>query len=93
MSSTIASSDNVSRLDGATNRYWDCCKASCGWPGKASVTNPVQTCAIDGITPIDINTQSDCNGGTAFTCNNQQPWSVNGTLAYGYAGANIIVCN
>lgn len=93
VSSTTGSSDNVSRLNGATTRYWDCCKPSCGWPGKAPVTNPVQTCAIDGITPIDINTQSGCIGGTAFTCNNQQPWSVNDTLAYGYASANIIVCS
>ena len=28
---------------GKTTRYWDCCKASCSWPGKGSV-KPVNTC-------------------------------------------------
>ncbi len=74
-----------------TTRYWDCCKASCGWPGKALVTNPVRTCAQDGVTPVDANTQSGCTGGTAYMCNNQQPWNVSSTLAYGYAAAYISV--
>lgn len=91
-SSTTVSVGN-GRLNGITTRYWDCCKVSCGWPGKASVTNPVQTCGIDGITPIDMNTQSVCNSGTAFTCNNQQPWSVNNTFSYGFSSVNINVCS
>ena len=76
---------------GKTTRYWDCCKGSCGWPGKASVTNPVKTCARDGITQVDVNTQSGCNGGSAYMCNNQQPWNVSSTLSYGYAAAHISV--
>lgn len=36
--------DNAPSSNGVTTRYWDCCKPSCGWPGKASVTNPVKTC-------------------------------------------------
>ncbi|CAF4871674.1 unnamed protein product, partial [Rotaria sp. Silwood2] len=39
------SPSNTGRKNGVTTRYWDCCKASCGWTGKASVTNPVKTCA------------------------------------------------
>ncbi|CAF1079720.1 unnamed protein product [Rotaria sp. Silwood1] len=74
---------------GVTTRYWDCCKASCAWPGKAQVTNPVKTCSSDGVTAVDSNAQSGCDGGNAYMCNNQQPWSVNTTLAYGYAAANI----
>ncbi len=74
-----------------TTRYWDCCKASCGWAGKASVTNPVETCAQDGVTPVNDNTQSGCNGGSAYMCNNQQPWNVSSTLSYGYAAAYISV--
>ena len=90
-SSTTSSSGNDNRQPGVTTRYWDCCKASCGWPGKASVSNPVQTCAQDGVTPVDSNTQSGCNGGTAYTCNNQQPWSVSATLSYGFAAAALTV--
>ena len=74
-----------------TTRYWDCCKASCGWPGKAAVSNPVQTCSQDGVTTVDKNTQSGCTGGTAYMCNNQQPWNVSATLSYGFAAAAIIV--
>ena len=82
----------VSQTVGVTTRYWDCCKPSCGWPGKASVSSPVQTCAQDGVTPVSSNTRSGCNtDGTAFACNNQQPWSVNDTLSYGFAAASIQV--
>jgi hypothetical protein len=76
---------------GVTGRYWDCCKVSCGWPDKAFVTNPVRTCARDGNTTVDSNIQSICSKGDAYMCNNQQPWSVNDSLSYGFAGANIIV--
>ena len=82
---------NDNRQAGITTRYWDCCKASCGWPRKASVSSPVQSCAQDGITPVDKNTQSGCTGGSAYMCNNQQPWSVSSTLSYGYAAAHISV--
>ena len=86
-----ASSASADRQPGVTTRYWDCCKASCGWSGKAPVSNPVRTCAKDGVTPVSINTQSGCNNGFAFMCNNQQPWSVSSTLSYGFAAASIQV--
>ncbi len=89
-SSTI-SAGNDGRTDGITTRYWDCCKASCAWTGKASVTSPVKTCLADGITSADVNAQSGCNGGSAYMCNNQQPWNVSATLSYGYAAAYISV--
>ena len=82
---------NDGRAAGVTTRYWDCCKASCAWPGKALVNNPVKTCAIDGITPVDNNAQSACNGGNSYMCNNQQPWNVSSQLSYGYAAAYITV--
>jgi hypothetical protein len=84
-------SENDGGQTGVTTRYWDCCKASCGWAGKAAVTGPVQTCAKDGVTRVNVNTESGCNGGSAFMCNNQQPWSVSSTLSYGYAAAHISV--
>lgn len=78
---------------GSTTRYWDCCKASCSWPGKASVTGPVDTCASNGISLLDANSQSGCNGGNGFMCNNNQPWAVNDELAYGFAAASIAGSN
>lgn len=36
---------------GTTTRYWDCCKASCSWPGKSSAVNqPVNTCDANNST-------------------------------------------
>jgi hypothetical protein len=88
---STVSSGNAGSQSGTTTRYWDCCKASCGWPGKASVTQPVQTCSINGSTPVDDNTPSGCDGGTGYMCTNQQPWNVSSTLSYGYAAASISV--
>jgi hypothetical protein len=82
---------NDSRQNASTSTYWDCCKLSCGWPNKASVTSPPRTCAINGITTIDSNTQSYCNGGTSYMCIDQQPWNVSNNLSYGYAGGYIVV--
>ncbi|CAF1614567.1 unnamed protein product [Didymodactylos carnosus] len=78
-----------SRANGKTTRYWDCCKASCGWAGKAMVSSPVQTCQANGVAAVGINEQSGCNGGNAYMCNNQQPWAVNDKLSYGFAAAYI----
>ena len=75
--------------NGRSTRYWDCCKASCSWPGKADVTAPVDTCAKNGVSIVDDNTQSGCNGGSGYMCNNNQPWAVNDNLAYGFAAAAI----
>ena len=74
-----------------TGTYWGCCKPSCGWPYKASFTNPPQTCQTDGVTPIGPNVESICNGNNASMCSNQQPWSFNASLSYGFAGAYIVV--
>ncbi|ODV63994.1 glycoside hydrolase family 45 protein [Ascoidea rubescens DSM 1968] len=70
---------------GVTTRYWDCCKPSCSWNGKADVSHPVHACAADGFSILDVNAQSACTGGSAFPCNNQQPWAVSDSLAYGFA--------
>ncbi|MFY0563990.1 hypothetical protein ACN28E_09090 [Archangium lansingense] len=72
---------------GKTTRYWDCGKGSASWPGKASVTRPVIACAKDGVSAISPDAQSGSNGGTAFACNNNQPWAVNANLSYGFAAA------
>jgi hypothetical protein len=77
---------------GTTTRYWDCCKPSCAWPGKATLapgSTPVQTCDISDSPLTDANAGSGCGGGTAYMCSNESPWSVTEDLAYGYAAVNI----
>jgi len=74
---------------GKTTRYWDCCKPSCAWNYKAKVTEEVRSCLKDGSRPPNAWTTSGCGGGTAFMCNDQQPWAINDKLSYGFAAANI----
>jgi hypothetical protein len=72
-----------------TTRFWDCCKPSCAWQGKAEVNTPVLSCTADNKV-TDIAAGTACGtGGTAYQCSNQQPWAINDTLSYGYAGAFI----
>ncbi|KAH7361233.1 endoglucanase 1 precursor [Pyrenochaeta sp. MPI-SDFR-AT-0127] len=71
-----------------TTRFWDCCKPSCAWNGKADVSKPVAACTADDK-PTDMAAGTGCNGGSAFQCSNQQPWAINDTLSYGYAGVFI----
>lgn len=77
-------------LKGTTTRYWDCCKPSCAWSGKALVTRPVETCLKDH-TPIRDSRDlvSGCNGGPSFACTGQTAWVVSKNLSYGFAAARI----
>jgi len=77
---------------GTTTRYWDCCKASCGWPGKitlASGSNPVTSCDINDNPLTDYNAVSGCDSGVAYMCSNESPWAVSEDLAYGFAAVSI----
>jgi hypothetical protein len=74
--------------EAVTTRFWDCCKPSCGWKAKADFSNPVASCSADDK-PIDVGAGTGCNGGTAFQCSDQQPWVINDTVSYGYAGVFI----
>jgi hypothetical protein len=74
---------------GKTTRYWDCCKGSCAWAGKASVSAPITTCDKNDNPLADVNTKSGCDGGSAYMCTNQSPWAVNDNLAYGYAAVKL----
>lgn len=71
---------------GITTRFWDCCKSSCSWSGKADFSSPVTTCDINDR-PLSNggSAPSGCDGGTAFACSSQQPWAINENLAYGFA--------
>ncbi|KAI4657609.1 hypothetical protein J4E90_007171 [Alternaria incomplexa] len=75
--------------EAVTSRFWDCCKPSCGWNGKADFSSPVESCTADDK-PTDDAAGTGCNGGSAFQCSSQQPWAINDTVSYGYAGAFIL---
>jgi hypothetical protein len=82
---------SISADSGVTTRYWDCCKPSCAWAGKAQVSSPVWTCNKNDLWPAqyDANAPSSCGGGEAYTCSNNGPWAVNDNLAYGFAAAKL----
>ncbi|KAM5353659.1 hypothetical protein ACJ41O_000309 [Fusarium nematophilum] len=75
--------------NGQSTRYWDCCKPSCSWNDKASVSAPVLTCDKNDNPISDANAVSGCNGGTSYTCSNNSPWAVNDNLAYGFAATKL----
>ncbi|ORX80543.1 hypothetical protein BCR32DRAFT_220853 [Anaeromyces robustus] len=81
----------VGTTKGKTTRYYDCCKPSCSWPGKAEVTQPVRQCSIDGKTLLtDFSAPSACQTdveGISHMCEAQQPWAVSDVLSYGFAAA------
>jgi hypothetical protein len=73
--------------EAVTTRFWDCCKPSCSWNGKADFTAPVQDCKADDTPSPNTNVGTGCGeGGSAYTCTDQQPWAINDTLSYGFAG-------
>ncbi|KAH7357557.1 glycoside hydrolase [Pyrenochaeta sp. MPI-SDFR-AT-0127] len=80
----------VDAQNGKTTRYWDCCKGSCGWAGKASVSHPVQSCDKQDNPLANMAAKNGCeSGGTAFMCTNQSPWAVDDKLAYGFAAVKL----
>jgi len=74
---------------GKTTRYWDCCKPSCAWSGKANVSSPVSTCSASGSILSNPDAKSGCDGGESYMCTDQQPWAINDQLSYGFAAASI----
>ncbi|CAD5211914.1 unnamed protein product [Bursaphelenchus xylophilus] len=76
---------------GKTTRYWDCCKPSCAWPGKATLKQgPSKTCDVNDKPLSDGgNTQSGCNGGGSYACSTDQPWAVDDNLSYGFAAVKL----
>ncbi|OIW29190.1 hypothetical protein CONLIGDRAFT_577776 [Coniochaeta ligniaria NRRL 30616] len=81
---------DISKHDADSTRYWDCCKPSCAWTGKASVSQPVYTCDKNDNPLSDFSTKSGCeSGGSAYTCTSQEPWAVNDLVSYGFAATAI----
>jgi hypothetical protein len=78
-------------MSGWGSRYWDCCKPSCGWRTNAGGRNPAMSCGQQNMS-VDENQQSACSGGGAYMCWSEAPWSLDGTLAYGFAAHNGVPC-
>ncbi|CAD5223600.1 unnamed protein product [Bursaphelenchus okinawaensis] len=75
---------------GTTTGYWDCCKPSCAWPGKANVSRPSLACDINDQPINDSNAYSGCgDDGVAYMCSHEQPWAIDDNLSYGFAAVNI----
>ncbi|MCB9568319.1 MAG: endoglucanase [Myxococcales bacterium] len=74
---------------GYATRYWDCCKAHCGWPGNVNpATDTLLSCDQSDAPIVDPLTSSACDApapSSAFTCSSNAPWAVSDTLAYGFA--------
>ncbi|EWC46324.1 hypothetical protein DRE_04495 [Drechslerella stenobrocha 248] len=88
---SFVAADKISGV-GSTGLYWDCCKPSCSWIEKGPwLTHPVNSCRKDDSPLSDFRAGSGCGqGGTAYVCNNQQPWAVNDTFSYGFISAFIV---
>ncbi|PSN66660.1 glycoside hydrolase, partial [Corynespora cassiicola Philippines] len=75
---------------GQTTRYWDCCKGSCGWAGKAPVGQPIQSCDKSDNPLADMSALNGCKeGGNAYMCSSQSPWAESDQLAYGFAAVKL----
>lgn len=75
---------------GYATRYWDCCKAHCGWEGNVNpATEPLMSCnKNDDSLGAVYDVMSACQApqeNSAFTCYDEAPWAVSDTLAYGFA--------
>ncbi len=75
---------------GYATRYWDCCKAHCGWPGNVNpATTPMSSCdKADMSHGAVYDVQSACQAPaeeSAFTCYSGAPWAVSDVLSYGFA--------
>ncbi|GAB0132900.1 hypothetical protein EsDP_00001321 [Epichloe bromicola] len=75
---------------GYSTRYWDCCKPSCAWSKKASVSKPVATCDRNYHGRLtDVDAKSGCDNGSAFACANNSPFAVNDRLALTFTSGPI----
>ncbi|KAL6921517.1 hypothetical protein ACHAPO_004788 [Fusarium lateritium] len=75
---------------GHSTRYWDCCKPSCSWSGKAKVSAPALTCDNRDNPITNLNAVNGCEGGgSAYACTNYSPWAINDDLAYGFAATKL----
>lgn len=73
--------------NGWASRYWDCCKASCGW--SANAQNPVASCdQNDNNIGVNDMRQNACTGGDSYTCHSMAPWAYSSKVSFGYAAVH-----
>jgi len=72
---------------GWASRYWDCCKATCGWTSHTNGGPAAHSCDKNN-NQTDANSESACTGGPSFACWADRPWAVGDKLAYGYVAKN-----
>ncbi|MCA9565391.1 MAG: hypothetical protein KC561_17960, partial [Myxococcales bacterium] len=74
---------------GYATRYWDCCKAHCGWSGNVpDGLQPSLSCDQSNTPQVENNQTSSCESAasdSAYTCFSMAPWAVSDTLSYGFA--------
>ncbi|HEX5099688.1 MAG TPA: Dickkopf N-terminal cysteine-rich domain-containing protein [Polyangiaceae bacterium] len=76
-----------SATQGFAARFWDCCKASCGWSVNVTSGSPLHSCNQQDSTLANDDAQSACSGSAAYMCSSQSPWAVSPTLSYGFVAA------
>lgn len=74
--------------NGHATRYWDCCKPHCAWSGNTGGLNTINSCDRSD-NPTGADSQSACQGGPGYMCQNMAPWAVNDKLAYGFAAVGV----
>jgi hypothetical protein len=75
---------------GKTTRYWDCCKPSCAWSGKAPVVGPAHSCDRNDQWDWNANVKNACeDGGDAYACANTSPWVGANDISYGFAAVKL----
>jgi hypothetical protein len=84
---------------GYATRYWDCCKAHCGWDGNVpDAVTPLSSCNQANVSQGgNYGAPSSCTNPGAeasHTCYDLSPWAVNDDLAYGFSAvpANGDIC-
>lgn len=73
---------------GYATRYWDCCKAHCGWEANATGLDALRSCSIDNVPQATFTGPSGCgstDASASYTCFSQAPRAITPTLAYGFA--------
>lgn len=77
--------------DGFTTRYWDCCKAHCGWSGNSN--RPINSCDFtNNSMGGNHDAASACSGGSAHMCWNFVPKTNGANIAYAFAAHNGVGC-
>ena len=85
--------------DGYATRYWDCCKAHCGWSGNVNPgTEAAESCnqadQSHGGNYEIVNSCDSLAPDSAYTCYSNAPWAESPELALGFAAvpANGDIC-